>query len=135
MQRNSSLVILGNMGMPGHTHLKYDSINLMKPSMFNYRQKINFILHVFLEVLEKYCKLLLGFLGIPGYAHPKWCYQLVENFHVYLQTKNQLHHPHFFANVAKIWRLLILLGTSDQLVEHFDFHLYAKNKLHHLLLS
>ena len=38
---------------------------------------------------------ILGTLGIPGYAQPKWYYQLVENFHVYLLPENQLHHPRF----------------------------------------
>ena len=38
------------LGMPGHTHLKW-CISLKKPSAFISRQKINFILHVFLEIL------------------------------------------------------------------------------------
>ena len=39
------------------------------------------------------CKLLiLGTLGMPGYTQPKWQYQLVEDFHAYLQAKNTLYH-------------------------------------------
>ena len=68
---------------------KNDSINLKKPLLFIYRQKIDFILHVFLDILQGYCKLvILGNLGMVGYAHPKWYYQFVENFGIYLQAKN-----------------------------------------------
>ena len=76
--------------------------------MFICRQKINFILHVFLEILQKYCKLvILGTLGMPDSAHPKWYYQLVEKFCVHPQAKNQLHSPCFFEDAAKIGKLLI----------------------------
>ena len=34
----------------------------------------------FFMILQRYCKLfILGTLGMPGYTHPKWYYQLVEN--------------------------------------------------------
>ena len=29
---------------------------------------------------------------MPGYKHQKWSNQLVEDFDVYLQAKNTLHH-------------------------------------------
>ena len=45
--------------------------------------------------LQRYCKLFLGTIDMPSYTHPKWYYQFVENFHVYLQAKNQLHPPCF----------------------------------------
>ena len=61
--------------------------------MFFCRQKFNFILHVFLEILQRYCKLvILGTFGMSGYAHPKWYYQLVENFDFFLHAENELHH-------------------------------------------
>ena len=45
---------------------------MKNPLTFICRQKIMFILHVFLEILQRYCKLLfLGTLGIPGYTNPK----------------------------------------------------------------
>ena len=51
------------------------------------RQKINFILHDFLEMLQRYWKLIvLGTLSMPGYAHPKWK-KIAENVCVYLQAK------------------------------------------------
>ena len=49
-----------------------DSINLKKPLAFICRQKINFTLHVFFEVLQGSCKLvILDSLGMPGYTTPK----------------------------------------------------------------
>ena len=67
------------------THTKNDSINLKKPLFFICKQKINFILHLSLEILHGYCKLFIfGASGMPGYAHPKWYYQLVESFRIYL---------------------------------------------------
>ena len=63
------------------------------------------------EILQRYCKLIvLGTLAMPGYANPKWYFQLVENFCVYLQAKNQLHTPCFSGDIVKICKLLIL-GT------------------------
>ena len=54
------------------TYTLNDSINLKKPLMFICRQKINFILHIFLKLLERYCKLvILGPLHMASYAHPK----------------------------------------------------------------
>ena len=66
LQKNSKLVILGKLGMSGHTHLNY-TINWKKPWTFICRQKTNFILHVFLEILQRYCKLvILVTLGMSG---------------------------------------------------------------------
>ena len=122
-----------NMGMSGHNHAKW-WYQFQELLMCDCRQKINFILHVFLEIWERYCKIvILGTLGIPGYAHSKWYYQQ-ENFHIYLQVENQPYHQHFSGNITKICKLLIL-GTNDKLVKNFDFYLHAKNKLHHSLLS
>ena len=54
--------------------------------------KINFIPHVFLEILQICCKLvILGTSGMTGYTHPKryYLHHLVENFRACLQAKNQ----------------------------------------------
>ena len=81
--------------------------------MFTCRQKLNFILHIFLEILERYYNLVIsGTFDMPGYTHSKSYYQLVENFRVYLQAQNQLHSPRFPRDVAKICKLLIL-ATLD----------------------
>ena len=78
---------------------------MKKPLTFIFRQKINFILHIFFEILQRYCKfVILGTLGMPGYAHPKWYYRLVENFRVYLQTKIQLHPLRFGWDIAKLFQ-------------------------------
>ena len=47
-------------------------------------KKTNLIIHVFLDILQRCCKLIaLSTLGMPGYVNPKSHYQLVENFCVY----------------------------------------------------
>ena len=101
--------------------------------------------NVFFDLLWRYCKLvILGTLDMPGYWHPKWHYQTVENICLYLQTKNQLHLPCFSGDIAKICKHLIL-GTLamfgylhqkwyNQLVENFDVYLHDINKFHHSLL-
>ena len=87
LQRNSNGFILGNLGMHGHTHLKWQ-YHFEEPFHNHQQAQINFIFYVFLEILQRYCKLVvLGTLDMPGYAHPKWYYQSVEKFCVYLQAK------------------------------------------------
>ena len=112
LQRNSKLVILGNLSMPGYTHLNWQ---YQFEEIFDayYKQKIKFILPVFLEIFQIYCKLvILSTLDKPGYT--KWYYYLVENFRIYLQIKEQLHPTWFSGDIAKICKLLILgtLGMS-----------------------
>ena len=70
---------------------------------------MNVIHHIFLEILERYYKLILGTLGMPGFAHPKWYnQQLLENLCVDLQAKNKINHPYFSGDIAKICKLVIL---------------------------
>ena len=100
--------------------------------MFICRQKIYLILPFFLEKLQRHCKLvILGTLGMTGYAHTKSYYQLVENFHVYLQVKNQLHPAYFSQDITKICQLILgTLGISGyahpewqyQLVENYNVY-------------
>ena len=41
----------------------------------------------------RHCKdIILQDLGVCGYTHPKWYYQLVENFDVSLYDINKLYH-------------------------------------------
>ena len=90
------------------THTYNDDSNLKKPFTFICRQKIKFILHVF---LERYCKLIvLGTLDMSDQANPKWYYHLAENFHVYLQVKKTTSPACIPGDLAKICKLLIL-GT------------------------
>ena len=46
-------------------------------------------------LLQIYCELVLGTLGMLGNAHQKWYCHFIENFRVYLKQKNQLHPPCF----------------------------------------
>ena len=87
--------------------------------MFICNRKINFILLVFLDILQTYCKLvILGNLSKPGYTHPKY-YQLVENFRIYLQAKEPLQALvfleilHRYANFL-FWVLKACLDTHNQ---------------------
>ena len=69
---------------------------MKKPLTFICRQKIKLILHIFLEILQRYCKLaVLGTLGVPGYVNPKWYYQLKENFRVYCRQNIKFTPPPF----------------------------------------
>ena len=59
-------------------------------------QKINFIILLFLKILQRNSKLvILGNLGMPGHA-PKMMDQFEEKFDVHLQAKNQFHPPSHF---------------------------------------
>ena len=56
---------------------------------------------------------------MPGYAHPKRYYQLVENLIyliklIYMKEKNQFHPPCFSKDIAKIWKIILgTLGVPD----------------------
>ena len=53
-----------------------------------FKQKIIFIPALFLEILQRYYKLIiLGTLGKLGHVHQKQWHQTVENFYVYPQNK------------------------------------------------
>ena len=120
--------LAGNLGYYKdlQTHQNH-SINLLETFMLICFQKIKFITHfflkilprnyVFLEILQRHCKLvLLGTLGMFGQAHPKWYYQFIENFRVYLQAKNQLHLHIFSGDIVKICKLILdtlgMLGNT-----------------------
>ena len=71
LQRNSKLVILGTLGIPGHTHLK---------RQYQFEETLDVYLQVknqipplrFSEDIAKICKpIILGTLDIPGFVHPK----------------------------------------------------------------
>ena len=64
-------------------------------------QKINFILYVFLEILQTYCKpVILGSYCVPGYTLPNRYYQLAESHCIYQKAKNQLH-PHVLLKILQ----------------------------------
>ena len=99
--------------MSGHTHQKWQYH--LEETFDKYQHgKINSILYVLLEILQRYYKVVvLGALGMPGHAHPKWYYQFVENFCIYLQVKNQFHNPCFSGDTIKTCKLILgALGMS-----------------------
>ena len=91
---------------------------MKKPLMFISRQKINFVLHVFLEILRRYCKFILSTLGMTGYAHAKWYYQLVGNFCVYLQGKNSTSSPMIFWRYCRDMKTYFQYFGHDWLCTH-----------------
>ena len=59
-------------GMPGYGHQKQWYQLLVRSLMFIFMWKINFIHHLFLEILLRYCKIVyLSTLGMYGYAQQK----------------------------------------------------------------
>ena len=73
---------------------------MKKPLTFICRQKFKFILHVFLEILQRYWKLnVLGSMGMPRHAKPL-------NFCIHLQEKIQLH-PHTFKEILQRYTNLL----------------------------
>ena len=64
--------------------------------MFIFMQKTIFTPHLFLEILRKYCKLVI--LGILN--------ELVENSDVYLQTKAQLDLSFFLQILLHLLQIL-----------------------------
>ena len=107
-----TLVTLGNMGMPGNNRSKMivslwrnlRRLSAGKKSTSSFTFYLTYL-------LQRSCKpVVLGTLSMPGYAHYKWYYHLIENFYVYLQAKNQLHPPCFYGDIAKIWNLFGYFG-------------------------
>ena len=71
-----------------------------------FMQKIIFIPALFLEILQRYYKLIiLGTFGKLGHTNQNQWYQPVENVYVYLQTKSQLDPSMFFTYIT-LYRVL-----------------------------
>ena len=69
-------------------------------------KNINFIPLFFLGIMRRYCKLVIcGTLGMSGYGHQKWWYQLVENFDVYLHAKHQTYSSPFSWNISNVLQI------------------------------
>ena len=78
-------------------------------TFFIFMQKVIFIPSLFLEILQRYCKLVvLGTLRTSVYVHQKQ-----GNSDVYLQTKNQLD-PSNFLEILHFKEFCNLFGQ-----EHF----------------
>ena len=106
LQRNSKLVILGNLGMSGHTQLN-DNINLKKHLMFICKQKINFICHSFLEILQT-CYF--------GYFEHAWLHTQngtinLEKSFAFISKQKINFVPHIFLEILQKYCKLVILGT------------------------
>ena len=97
LQRNSKLVILGNLSMPGHTSKMIVSIwgNIWHLSAGK-KSTSSFTFSLSYFLLQRYCKLVLGTLDMPGYAHPKAMLSIYwKLLCLSAGAKNQLHPPYF----------------------------------------
>ena len=73
-------------------------------------KKIDFILHIFLEISQGYCTLvILGTVGTNGYAHQKCYYQPVEI--LCLLAKNILYN-YFFLKILDFKESCSLTGQQ-----------------------
>ena len=76
---------------------KNDSLDLYGNLMFISKQKIKFITIFFLQIFQRYCKLvILGTFGMSVNSQQKRWYYITENFDDYLHTKNQIYHSPLF---------------------------------------
>ena len=97
--------------------------------MFISMQKIDFMPPFFLEMQQRYCKLIvLSDLGMPGYSYQKGWYQLVENFDVYLQAKIKCVPPFFLKTLLRYFLLVILgtLGRPSRIQQKQQYELVGK---------
>ena len=139
MQRNNKHFILGNLGVPGHTHLKGQYH--FEETFDNYQQeKISFIFHIFLKILERYCKFVFsGTLNMPGFAHPRWYYQFVEgrksNTHPMIFWRYCKDTQIYFGYFGHVWLYTakIIVSTCRRVLFVGDVYLNAKNKVHQSL--
>ena len=105
---------------------------MKKPFIFIFREKINFILQLFLEILKRHCKfVILDTLGMTGYTCPKWYRQLEENIYVYQQAKNQLHPSCFSGDIANTYSFLFWV-LWECLAMHTQNDSITYRKLQHL---
>ena len=63
LQRYCKVVILGTLSIPGYAHLKR-YYHLLENFCLSDRQKINFVSHVFLEILQRYANFLFWVLWV-----------------------------------------------------------------------
>ena len=93
--------------------------------MFICMQKINFISNFFFELLLRHCKLaVLETLGTFDHPQQESNYRFAGNFHVYLHTKNQLHHP---LSLLRYWNIAGIPGhTHSKIFQTSYFGCFGK---------
>ena len=118
---------------------------MKKHSTFIGRQKNNFILHVFLVILQRYCKLVVfGTLRLSGFAHQKWYYHLAQNVCVYLQEKKikkisfiLCASMEIFQGYAKLfwvlWACMVALIQNDSIILQKSLTFICMQKIHFII--
>ena len=104
-------------------------------------QKITFVPHLFLEILQRHYKLaILGTLCTPVHTHQKQYHELVGISDIYLQAKNQLNpsKKNFFFFLHKydtfknpgIWLTKNILGNNSRtrILPDMGLRLRVKNQ-------
>ena len=106
-------------------------------------QKINFLTHFFLKILQRNSKLVAFLnLGMPGPTHLKWWYQFEETFDVYLQDKKStssfmlsLRYCNDITNVLffVLWAWLATHTQSDTINLKRTFVFISRQKVNFIL--
>ena len=126
------------------THTKNGCITLEKLLAFISRQKINFILNFFFEMLQRYCKLIVwSSLGMSTYVHSNDIINVQKSFVLFYKEKiNFIPHleiflRRFFKDMQTYFGYFghTWLHTPNQMVEVFNVYLHAENKFHRSFLS
>ena len=95
-------------------------------------KKINFIPNFFLEIFERYCKLVqVGTLAMPRQICLKRQYQLAGNFNVYEFTS----FLRYFKDIATCYFEYLGQKRWYQLKENIDVYLHTKNQIYPSSLS
>ena len=147
LQRNSKLVILGNLGMSGHTPKMIKAIwrNLWPLSVGkSSSSSFTFSLRYYKDIVNFFLGGGEGYFGHAWLLKPKEILSTCRKLLCSFAGKKSNSPPCFSGDTAKICKLFMLgtLGMPGcthpkwwyQFVEDFNVHLHAKNKLIHLLL-
>ena len=77
-----------------------------------WKQKIKFILPIFLEILQGYSKfVILGTLWMLDISHEKSYHQSVGNFHAYMHARKINFITHFFLKILQRNSKLVIFGN------------------------
>ena len=129
LQRNSKPVILGNLGMSSHKHLKRVSIwrNLWCLSAGK-KSASSFMFSL------RHCKdiaNLLFWVLTVWLCKPKCYYQLAENFHIYKQKTNFI--PHTLLEFWVLWACLPMHNQNDSINLWNTSMFICKPKIHFII--
>ena len=109
--------------------------------MLTCMQKLNFVIHFFLKILQRNSKLfVLCNLGMSSHTHQKWQYHFEETFDNYQQGKINSILYVFLEILQRYYKVVVLgaLGMSGhahpkwyyQFVENCCVYLQVKDQFH-----